>query len=304
MQQVTRAADVTMAQFGSAQREPSMEEILASIRRIIEDSDTVRRADDTVQAVRPDNDPVSSATGTAPAPTAGNETSVIAVDAFRAGLRPEAAAADDRGAPTMADVQASAEDRAAARAAAEQDLADAEAAVASTLEAPHAETLEAPLAEVVATETADADDWRLGVSEPAPVEAPETMDIDVDDVADAVLRDIASAQSVSAEAVEPAPSLPEEVDLALEESEEVALETSTVDLIRQSIVSDQTGRQVAASFSELSEVLAARNRKNLDEMAEEMLRPMLQDWLDNNLPTLVERLVREEIERIARGASA
>ncbi|TGV63965.1 DUF2497 domain-containing protein, partial [Mesorhizobium sp. M00.F.Ca.ET.149.01.1.1] len=37
-------------------------------------------------------------------------------------------------------------------------------------------------------------------------------------------------------------------------------------------------------------------------MAEEMLRPMLQDWLDNNLPTLVERLVREEIERVARGA--
>ncbi|RUZ12587.1 DUF2497 domain-containing protein, partial [Mesorhizobium sp. M7A.F.Ca.CA.001.09.1.1] len=28
----------------------------------------------------------------------------------------------------------------------------------------------------------------------------------------------------------------------------------------------------------------------------------LQDWLDNNLPTLVERLVREEIERVARGA--
>lgn len=32
-----------MAQTGSAQREPSMEEILASIRRIIEDSDTARR---------------------------------------------------------------------------------------------------------------------------------------------------------------------------------------------------------------------------------------------------------------------
>ena len=40
---------------------------------------------------------------------------------------------------------------------------------------------------------------------------------------------------------------------------------------------------------------------SFDEMAEEMLRPMLQDWLDNNLPTLVEKLVREEIERVARG---
>ena len=43
--------------------------------------------------------------------------------------------------------------------------------------------------------------------------------------------------------------------------------------------------------------LAAR----FDEIAEDMLRPMLQEWLDDNLPTLVERLVREEIERVARG---
>jgi cell pole-organizing protein PopZ len=33
----------------------------------------------------------------------------------------------------------------------------------------------------------------------------------------------------------------------------------------------------------------------------EMLRPMLKVWLDENLPPLVERLVRAEIERIARG---
>jgi len=28
---------------------------------------------------------------------------------------------------------------------------------------------------------------------------------------------------------------------------------------------------------------------------------MLTQWLDDNLPTLVERLVREEIERVSRG---
>ena len=32
---------------------------------------------------------------------------------------------------------------------------------------------------------------------------------------------------------------------------------------------------------------------------QEMLRPMLRSWLDDNLPTLVERLVRAEIERLA-----
>src|SRR5690606_1243675 len=70
---------------------------------------------------------------------------------------------------------------------------------------------------------------------------------------------------------------------------------------RTMLMSDRTGRQVAAAFGELSEAFAASRRRSFDEMAEEMLRPMLQDWLDNNLPTLVERLVREEIERVARG---
>jgi cell pole-organizing protein PopZ len=71
---------------------------------------------------------------------------------------------------------------------------------------------------------------------------------------------------------------------------------------RPAILSEHTGRQVSAAFGELSDAFASRSKKTFDEMAEEMLRPMLQDWLDNNLPTLVERLVREEIERVARGA--
>ena len=70
---------------------------------------------------------------------------------------------------------------------------------------------------------------------------------------------------------------------------------------RLAIVSEQTSRQVAAAFGELSEAFANRSKKTFDELAEDMMRPMLQDWLDNNLPVLVERLVREEIERVARG---
>ena len=41
--------------------------------------------------------------------------------------------------------------------------------------------------------------------------------------------------------------------------------------------------------------------EDMDEMAREMLRPMLKAWLDDNLPVMVERLVRAEIERVARG---
>ncbi len=67
------------------------------------------------------------------------------------------------------------------------------------------------------------------------------------------------------------------------------------------LVSDATGLQVARSFDELAEMVQSTAKRSLDEVAEDLLRPMLQEWLDDNLPTLVERLVREEIERVARG---
>ena len=39
----------------------------------------------------------------------------------------------------------------------------------------------------------------------------------------------------------------------------------------------------------------------LEDVIREMLRPMLKSWLDDNLPSLVERIVRAEIERVSRG---
>ncbi len=68
-----------------------------------------------------------------------------------------------------------------------------------------------------------------------------------------------------------------------------------------SLLSGETGAMVARSFSDLAEAVDGAQRRSLDEIAEELLRPMLREWLDDNLPTLVERLVREEIERVARG---
>lgn len=82
-----------------------------------------------------------------------------------------------------------------------------------------------------------------------------------------------------------------------------ATQAVPADMGKSSIISDVAGRQVAAAFGELSDAFAATRRRSFDEIAEEMMRPMLQEWLDDNLPTLVERLVREEIERIARVGS-
>jgi len=40
----------------------------------------------------------------------------------------------------------------------------------------------------------------------------------------------------------------------------------------------------------------------VDELARALLRPMLKEWLDANLPGIVEAQVRKEVERIARNA--
>ena len=40
----------------------------------------------------------------------------------------------------------------------------------------------------------------------------------------------------------------------------------------------------------------------LEEATRELLKPLLKAWLDANLPSLIERIVREEIARLAREA--
>jgi cell pole-organizing protein PopZ len=67
------------------------------------------------------------------------------------------------------------------------------------------------------------------------------------------------------------------------------------------IVSPATDAAVATSFNALFASQLLPNADVLAEMARDMLRPMLKAWLDDNLPVMVERLVRAEIERVARG---
>ncbi|GGD87059.1 hypothetical protein GCM10011390_02140 [Aureimonas endophytica] len=67
------------------------------------------------------------------------------------------------------------------------------------------------------------------------------------------------------------------------------------------LLSAQAGDQVAAAFDDLAHAIREGHMRNLEGMARDIMRPMLQEWLEDNLPRIVERLVREEIERIARG---
>jgi cell pole-organizing protein PopZ len=56
----------------------------------------------------------------------------------------------------------------------------------------------------------------------------------------------------------------------------------------------------ANAFQVLSTTVLNSNPRTLEDLVREMLRPMLKAWLDDNLPPLVERLVRAEIERVSR----
>ena len=58
---------------------------------------------------------------------------------------------------------------------------------------------------------------------------------------------------------------------------------------------------VQSAFGNLANTVLAGNSRTLEDLVKDMLRPMLKTWLDTNLPPLVERLVRDEIERVSRG---
>jgi cell pole-organizing protein PopZ len=67
------------------------------------------------------------------------------------------------------------------------------------------------------------------------------------------------------------------------------------------LLSPSTSAAVDSAFNTLAETVLVHNARTLEDMVKEMLRPMLKAWLDDNLPGLVERLVRAEIERVSRG---
>ena len=64
------------------------------------------------------------------------------------------------------------------------------------------------------------------------------------------------------------------------------------------LVSDAASDAVAASFARLANSGRDQNEPPLEDVVREALRPMLQAWLDENLPALVERLVKAEIARV------
>jgi cell pole-organizing protein PopZ len=71
--------------------------------------------------------------------------------------------------------------------------------------------------------------------------------------------------------------------------------------IEPALVSDPTAAAAAAAFGHLSaSLLMPQDLRTLEDVVRELLRPLLKQWLDDNLPDIVEAQVQAEIERISR----
>lgn len=74
-----------------------------------------------------------------------------------------------------------------------------------------------------------------------------------------------------------------------------------MDAFSPEMLSQSTVSAVESAFSSLANTVLSNNARTLEDLVREMLRPMLKSWLDDNLPGLVERIVKAEIERVSRG---
>jgi cell pole-organizing protein PopZ len=230
-----------MTQAAKAQ-EPSMEEILASIRRIIADDDNGKPAK------------AATAADAAPAPKQP------AAAAPAAPARPPAPAP----APPAKPAAPPAPPRPAASAAAANSQDEIDAMLAE-LDGPPKATPKPAAPQPAAGDVLDLTE-SMAAPTPPPGPAPSFRTIDAS-------PDVVFTNKPEA----PAPS-PD-----------------------RGLISAETVKAVDSAFNTLAHTVIGQNARTLEDLVREMLRPMLKSWLDDNLPGLVERIVRAEIERVSRG---
>lgn len=76
--------------------------------------------------------------------------------------------------------------------------------------------------------------------------------------------------------------------------------TLTADMADQ-LLEPATRAAVRGSIGKLSALGIGNPGLTIEAMMRDMLRPMLKEWLDENLPAVVERMVEKEIARVSRG---
>jgi uncharacterized protein len=194
---------------------------------------------------------------------------------------------DDQSAKAAAEAAAEA---AAATAASEQDLSSDE--------------LDLSESDMINTQMAADDDDILDLTGEASPE-PENYAAD-NEVADLDFRDFDEPEVSAYVEPEPPTYAPEPIYNREPEPhyeprpEPVNRMQSATSMRDDRLMSPMTDANVASAFGSLANTILANNARTLDDLVSEMLRPMLKVWIDDNLPTIVERLVRAEIERVAR----
>ncbi|WP_343315286.1 PopZ family protein [Brucella sp. BE17] len=259
-----------MAQASSVAREPSMEEILASIRRIIEDSDA--------GSSRPEQE--SGLRG--------------AVAEFRRPLPSEEASTIER-------------DPSVKATSAHHDFPNKSVLRGPVSESPTSASQSRELLDDEDDIILDAqnDDHRLTTAAPSEAED-KNVAISETEIEQSLDTGIAEAMEsfLDTEPEKPSALMPPRTEPVIEETEETGSSNEVSEEEMASvphILSQAVERQVSEAFADLNHAVHSAPRRSFDDIATELLRPMLHEWLDNNLPPLVERLVREEIERVVRG---
>jgi cell pole-organizing protein PopZ len=133
------------------------------------------------------------------------------------------------------------------------------------------------------------DESMLVAEPPAPLTLPHKL-VHAPDAAEETLEvEPADPQPADVSAAAPLPAaMPATLDRLVTPAAEAATALSVGTLLRTL----ESGRQAAPSLP------VYRGGPTLEDMVREELRAMLREWLDANLPPLVERLVRAEIERL------
>jgi cell pole-organizing protein PopZ len=239
-------------------QEPSMEEILASIRRIIADDEAKPAEKATSPAKSGSSETGSAAPAAKPAVMSDIPPSVAAQAAKAAAPAPNPPPAAGN---SQDDIDAM---------LAGFDAATSEAEVRPPL--PDGEVFEL------------TDEMALPDPAPTPFRKVEPED------------DIEFSEA-AATAAPPRPQRPQHREPAFEPP---PLYESPV-APPQQILSRSTVSAVESAFNTLANTVLNNNARTLEDLVKEMLRPMLKSWLDDNLPGLVERIVKAEIERVSRG---
>jgi len=275
---------MTMAKPGVAQ-DQTVEEILASIRQVI-NGDQTRAA---AAAQRPSAGamtPPRSQPAAAPPPGGGNVTAIHGA---------KIATGEDEASGDEVSEDRTSEDKVSAPAA-----ASAEAEKAAAPPAGRAQMNEVvELAIEKALGGVDPGDTRAETAAPETAEEPPPLQATAEPE---TLQPDREAPHVVAP--QPVPERPRVIEAQPAREAPRAVEPPSRPErapASGSLLSARANAAVAASFGDLAKVLAERDAREIDRVVEDLLRPMLKSWLEDNLPSLVERLVREEIERVSRG---